>query len=115
VPRRWTLLSNHGVALVVVARDPGIRLREIAETVGVTERTAYAIVRDLVAAGYLSRYRKGNRSRYEVNPEVPLRHPALADYWVGELLVVLASDKALLASRPPRTASSRPPPTARER
>ncbi len=85
----WTVLSNHGIALVCVARDPGIRLRDLADRMGVSDRTAFGVVDDLIEGGYLRRYKDGNRNRYEINPEAPLRHPTMDDHWVGELLVVL--------------------------
>jgi DNA-binding MarR family transcriptional regulator len=89
---RWTFLTGHGHALIVITRDPNIRLREIAVELGVTERTAQAIVNDLVDAGYVGRTRVGNRSRYEVHTERPFRHPVERDHAVGELLRVLVAD-----------------------
>ena len=77
-----------------------MRLREIAECVGVTERTAHKIVDDLVAAGYVRRFREGNRNRYEIVHDVPMAHPLLEDHWLGELLVVLATESL----RSPRAA-----------
>ena len=68
---RWTFLTGHGHALIVITRNPNIRLREIAVELGVTERTAQTIVNDLVDAGYVARTRVGNRSRYEVRMERP--------------------------------------------
>ena len=91
---RWTFLTGHGHALIVVTRDPNVRLREIAADLGVTERTAQTIVNDLVDAGYVARTRVGNRSRYEVRMERPFRHPVERDHAVGELLSVLVSDAA---------------------
>src|SRR5688500_14940006 len=85
----WHLLSNHGLALVCVERDPGLTLREIGDCVGVTERTAQAIVNDLVIAGHLRRFRDGNRNRYEVQRDTPMRHRMLSDHQIGELLDVL--------------------------
>jgi predicted DNA-binding transcriptional regulator len=90
----WTFLTHHGHALIVIARNPAIRLREIAVALGVTERTAQAIVNDLVEAGYLERSRVGNRSRYAVHPERPFRHPVERDHAVGELLGMLAGAPA---------------------
>lgn len=89
----WTLLSNHGHALLCVARYPGMTLREIGDCVGITERAAHRIVSDLVEAGYLTKRREGTRNAYEVRPDVPMRHPLVSDHWVGELLVVLAGDR----------------------
>ncbi len=90
--RTWTVLSNHGIALVCVARDRGIRLRDLADRMGVSDRTAFGVVDDLIEAGYLRRYKDGNRNRYEVNPEAPLRHPTMDDHWIGELLAVLVPE-----------------------
>jgi predicted transcriptional regulator len=89
---RWTFLTGHGHTLIVITRDPNVRLREIAGELGVTERTAQTIVNDLVGAGYVARTRVGNRSRYEVRTERPFRHPVERDHAVGELLKVLVTD-----------------------
>lgn len=85
----WVFLSNHGYALLCIARDPRIRIREIADHIGIGERAAQKIVADLVADGYLSRTKEGRRNRYEVNPKAQLRHPLFADAQVGVLLDVL--------------------------
>jgi DNA-binding MarR family transcriptional regulator len=76
---------------VCIARDPSLRLREIADCVGVTERTAHKVVDDLVEAGYVKRFREGNRNRYEVVHDVPMSHPVVEDHWIGEILAVLAT------------------------
>jgi len=86
----WTFLTNHGHALVALARDGDLRLRDLAAAIGVTERTAQAIVNDLAAAGYVDRVRVGNRSRYTVHRELPFRHPVERDHPVGELLALLS-------------------------
>src|SRR5437899_856020 len=83
---RWTLLSHHGMALLCIARDPEIRLRELALRVGITDRTAHSIVDDLVEAGYLSRLRVGRRNSYRVHAEKGLRHPEVEAHRVCELL-----------------------------
>lgn len=85
----WRFVTNHAHALECVARDPTARLRDIAEEVGITERTAANIVRDLEAAGYLSKRKAGNRNRYEVHGELPLRHPRHRHHTVGELIKFL--------------------------
>jgi len=85
----WTFFTNHGHVLVCLAGDPKLRTRDIAELVGITERSAQAIVSDLVDAGYVTRIREGRRNRYEVHGDVPLRHPLEHDHTVGELLVTL--------------------------
>jgi len=86
----WTFLTNHGQVLVCVARDPGIRLRDIGDRVGITERAAHRIVAQLSAAGYITRKREGRRNKYTVNPDVPLPDPIARERNVGELLEVLA-------------------------
>jgi len=100
----WNLLSNHGMALVVVARDPDARMRDIADRIGTTERTAHRIVSDLCEAGLLKRERLGARNRYEVQLEEPIAHPLLQEHWVGELVAVLGADQALI--RPSAGASA---------
>ena len=82
----WFFLSNHGSVLLCIARDPRIRIREIADYVGIGERAAQKIVADLVADGYVSRTKEGRRNRYKVNPNAPLRHPLFADVRMGLLL-----------------------------
>lgn len=88
---RWTFLTNHAHVLVALARDPDIRLRDVAILVGITERSVQSIVADLEAAGYLQRVRLGRRNRYQVDPTGPLRHPAERDHAVGELLRVFTT------------------------
>jgi DNA-binding Lrp family transcriptional regulator len=88
-----SFLTNHALALLCVAREPGMRIRDIAACVGVTERAAHRIVCELEDGGYLSRHRIGRRNFYEVHPEVPLRHPLEQEHHVGELLRVLLSTR----------------------
>jgi hypothetical protein len=85
----WTFLTNHAHALNCIAADPDVRLRDVAALIGITERAAQLIVADLVEAGYLTRTRVGRRNRYEVHPELPLRHPIERDHEVGALLEAL--------------------------
>jgi DNA-binding MarR family transcriptional regulator len=87
---RWDFLTNHAHVLTCVADDPGIRLRDIAAAVGITERAAHRILSELVDEGYVVRERDGRRNRYQVVPERPLRHPLVAEREVGDLLRVLA-------------------------
>jgi len=86
----WTFLSNHGHVLICIAEDPDIRGRDIAARVGITERSAQGIVADLVEAGYVSRDRVGRRNQYQINLDLPLRHPVENEHSIGELLVALA-------------------------
>jgi DNA-binding IclR family transcriptional regulator len=85
------LLTTHGHVLVCVARESGMTLREIAECVGVTERTAHTIVCELEHAGYLTRHRDGRRNRYEVHANAVLRHELEGGATVGEIVDALAS------------------------
>jgi hypothetical protein len=85
----WDFLTNHAHVLLCVANDPGIRLRDIADAVGITERSAHKILSELVKEGYVLRERHGRRNRYQVKPKLPLRHPLVHDREVGELLEVL--------------------------
>jgi hypothetical protein len=84
----WTLLSNHGMVLLCIAGEPTIRVRDIAGSVGITERAAQRIVGELIDGGYLSRRREGRRNVYEVHREAPLRHPAWGEREVRHLLVM---------------------------
>jgi DNA-binding MarR family transcriptional regulator len=86
---RWDFLTNHAHVLVCVARDPGVRLRDIAAAVGITERAAHRIVSELVDEGYVVRERRGRRNRYQVKTKLPLPHPLANEHEVGDLLGVL--------------------------
>jgi DNA-binding MarR family transcriptional regulator len=88
----WTFLTNHAHVLLAIARDPTTRLRDVAETVGITERAAQAIVADLAEAGYLQRERVGRRNQYTVNRSGHFRHPAEADRSIGDLLNLFTGD-----------------------
>ncbi|WP_406728324.1 helix-turn-helix domain-containing protein [Streptomyces sp. GD-15H] len=83
---QWTFLTNHARVLIALARDPEVRLRDVAGLIGITERAVQLIVADLEAAGYLTRTRVGRRNRYTIDPTVALRHPTEADHPVGDLL-----------------------------
>jgi Winged helix-turn-helix DNA-binding len=85
----WSFLTNHARALLCIAADPGVRLRDIATSVGITERRAHAIVTDLVDAGYVVKDRNGRRNRYRIQTDVPLRDPINRRRTIGELLDLL--------------------------
>jgi predicted DNA-binding transcriptional regulator YafY len=85
----WSFLTNHGRVLVCIAHDPGVRLRDIAATLGITERSAYAIVSDLSAAGYVLKEKDGRRNRYVVQQHLLLPGMAIRERTVGEVLDVL--------------------------
>ncbi len=97
--RRWTFLTNHGHVLVCLARSPELRLREVAERVGVTERAVQRIVTDLEEAGFLTRHRSGRQNAYEIDVDRPMRHPVEADRTVGMFLNLLEEEKARPARR----------------
>jgi hypothetical protein len=87
----WSFLTNHALALLCIAQDPGIRLREIGDSVGVTERAAHRIVDELVAGGYISRTRNGRRNYYTVHGDLPLPDRLAHTQRVGELLAILGT------------------------
>jgi MarR family len=87
-------LTNHAQVLVCIARDPGIRLRDIGERVGITERAAHRIVVELVDAGYITRGRNGRRNHYTINADFPLPDPIARERSVGELLAILTDQPA---------------------
>lgn len=86
----WTFLTNYGHVLLCIHRDGEIRIRDIADAVGITERAAQKIVADLADAGYLKIEKVGRRNRYRVVGKRPLRHPLEQDHDIGELLDMLA-------------------------
>jgi len=85
----WSFLTNHACALVCIAHDDGVRLRDIAASLGITERRAYAIVNDLVEAGYIVKNKDGRRNRYQIQADLPLPEPVGRDRTVGEILDLL--------------------------
>ena len=85
----WTFLTNHARVLLLVAYDPGVRLRDIAASVGITERSAYGIVTDLAEAGYVVKQKDGRRNRYQVQTHLPLPEPTSQERTVGEVLALL--------------------------
>ena len=85
-----SFLSNHGHVLVCIARDPDIRLRELAVKIGITERAANKIVTELAELGYIERIRIGRRNHYRVHGDLPMRHRLHRSHEIGELLAVLA-------------------------
>lgn len=89
--REWTFLTNHARVLLCVARDPGARLRDIAATVGITERTAFGIVTDLTEAGYVIKRKDGRRNRYQIQAHLPLPEPTTQERSIGEVLTVLTT------------------------
>jgi hypothetical protein len=88
----WSFLTNHARVLMCISRDPGLRLRDIADSLGITERSAHAIVADLAAAGYLIKQRDGRRNRYQIQVHLPLPEPGSWGPAIGEVLAVLLGD-----------------------
>jgi IclR helix-turn-helix domain len=86
----WAFLSNHGRVLLFLARDPDMRLRDIAATAAITERSAYGIVTDLANAGYVVKHKDGRRNRYQIQVHLPLPEPTSQERTVGEILALLA-------------------------
>ena len=90
----WSFLSRHGRVLLCIAHDPGVRLRDIAATVGITERSAYGIVTDLAAAGYAVKQKDGRRNRYQIQAHLPLHELTSQQLAIGEVLALLAGASA---------------------
>ena len=90
-PGEWTFLTNHAHVFMCIAADPEIRLRDVATSVGITERAAQRIVMELEQEGFLERERVGRRNRYVLHPDRRLRHPLDRTHRVGELLDLLAN------------------------
>jgi len=82
----WTFLTNHAHVLICLAEEPDLRLRDVAEVVGITERAVQRIVTDLEDAGVLEKSREGRRNRYTIHEEIHLRHKVEAHCRVGDLL-----------------------------
>ena len=91
----WTFLTNHARVLLCISRDPGIRLREIADRIGITERSAYGIVQDLAEAGYIIKEKDGRRNRYRIEADLPLPEPSAQERTVGEVLALLVGARSV--------------------
>jgi len=92
----WSFLTSHARVLLCIARDPGTRLRDIAASVDITERSAHGIVTDLTAAGYVIKQKDGRRNRYQIQANLPLPEPATQEPAIGEVLALLAGAGARL-------------------
>jgi len=89
----WTFLTNHGHVLLCLAGSPEMRLRDVAERVGITERSVQTIVQELVDAGAISRHRVGRRNHYEIHPNHKLHHPVEAHCEIGDLIDMVLSNR----------------------
>ena len=92
----WTFLTNHARVLLCIAHDPGVRLRDIAASLDITERSAYGIVTDLAQAGYIVKQKDGRRNRYQIQTHLPLPEPSSRERTLGEVLTLLAGDNTPL-------------------
>ena len=90
----WKFLTNYGLALLCIAGDPGVRLRDIADRIGITERAAHRIVAGLVDSGYVARTRTGRRNSYEVRTGLPVKLLVERDVQLGDLLGVIGTPAA---------------------
>ena len=93
-PTTWSFLTNHARVLICIAQDPGIRLREIGQACGITERAAHRIIAELIDAGYVSRRRIGRRNNYAIRSDLPVPDSLARNRRVGDLLAVLATTAA---------------------
>jgi DNA-binding IclR family transcriptional regulator len=85
----WSFLTKHARVLICIANDPGVRLRDIATIVGITERSAYGIVTDLTSDGYVVKGKDGRRNRYTIQAHLPLREAIGRERTIGEVLEIL--------------------------
>ena len=89
----WGFLTNHARVLLCIARDPGARLRDIASSLDITERSAHGFVADLTTAGYVVKQKDGRRNRYQIQAHMPLREPASQEPAIGEVLALLTGPR----------------------
>lgn len=97
----WSFLTNHARALVCIAHDPDVRLRDLAATLGITERRAFGIVTDLAEAGYVAKDKDGRRNRYRIQDHLPLPEALARERTIGEILELLVDTTATESTQPP--------------
>jgi len=109
----WSFLTNHARVLVCIAHDPGVRLRDIAATLDITERSVFGIVTDLTDAGYVVKDKDGRRNRYRIQDQLPLPDAIGRERTIGEVLGLLIDTRATESAQPsdPIAASDGPAPT----
>ena len=95
----WSFLTNHARALLLIARVPDVRLKDVAAALDVTERTAYGVVADLTEAGYVVKVKDGRRNRYHVQAHLPLRDSVSRERTIGDVLDLLVDGKSRNGSR----------------
>ena len=97
----WGFLTNHARVLLCIAHDPGARLRDIAASLGITERSAHSIVTDLTRAGYLIRQKDGRRNRYQIRAHLPVPGPGTREPAIGEIVALFAAQSRLITGALP--------------
>jgi hypothetical protein len=116
---KWTFLTNHAQALLCIAHDPGVRLREIGEQIGITERAAHRIVGELDAAGYVVRQRVGRRNQYTIQADLPMPDRVAREQKIGVLLTILTTPEGADSQPDPAdeapTKKRKSPPSSRAR
>jgi DNA-binding IscR family transcriptional regulator len=95
----WTFLTSYARVLLLVAHDPGVRLRDIAASLDITERSAFSIITDLVEAGYVVKQKDGRRNRYHIQAHLPLPEPTARERTVGEVLALLTGTDATVTCK----------------
>ncbi|WP_191621195.1 helix-turn-helix transcriptional regulator [Marinihelvus fidelis] len=105
---QWNVFSNHGHVLLFLSRAPDARLRDVAQSVGITERAVQKIVRDMQDSGVVQVVRKGRRNSYTINISAPLRHELEAHCRVGQLVDLVANGAGPIQSEPPSEATAQP-------
>jgi DNA-binding IclR family transcriptional regulator len=103
----WTFLTTHARVLLLVARDPGVRLRDIAASLDITERSAFGIITDLAEAGYVVKEKDGRRNRYHIQAHLPLPETTARERTVGEVLALLAGTDVTVTGKPAGSAGRR--------
>jgi Mn-dependent DtxR family transcriptional regulator len=98
--KSWTFLTNHGHVLMCLSEDSEIRLRDVAERIGITERAVHKIVTDLEDAGIIQRHREGRRNRYTIHGDEPLRHPLEQHCTVEQLIHLVVNHPGKQADEP---------------
>ena len=91
-PKTWTFLTNHAQVLLCLADTPDIRLRDVAQHIGITERATQRILADLIQAGYVKTTRDGRRNHYTIDHEHAMRHTAQIGHEIGVLLNALSTN-----------------------
>jgi MarR family len=108
----WTFLTTHARVLLLVAHDPGVRLRDVAASLDVTERSAFGVISDLVEAGYVVKEKDGRRNRYHIQAHLPLPEPTARERTVGQVLALLIGADVTVTGK--QAAAARSPGSGRD-